>query len=169
MTALEFNSTIVNLMKILEPFALKLTKDNEAAQDLIQETAYKALINREKFSAGTNLKAWLYTIMKNIFINNYRRQVKRNTFIDTTDNQHFINSSKKNVIRNDALANFIMNDALEAIDNLTKEFKVPFMMHYEGYKYQEIADELGLPIGTVKSRIFFARKALKKELKTYQQ
>ena len=93
MTALEFSYTITQMAKALQPFAMKLTKDSEEANDLLQETLLKAYTNREKFSEGTNLKAWLYTIMKNTFITNYQRMVRRGTFIDTTDNLHFINSS----------------------------------------------------------------------------
>ena len=97
MTALEYSYTITQMTKSLKPFALKLTKDTEDANDLLQETLMKAYRNREKFSEGTNLKAWLYTIMKNTFITNYQRMVRRGTFIDTTDNLHFINSSDVNI------------------------------------------------------------------------
>ena len=93
MTTIEFNTAVVKLHKSLRPIALKLTRDMEEANDLMQETLLKAMANREKFTDGTNLKAWLYTIMKNTFITNYHRLVKRKTFIDTTDNLHFINSS----------------------------------------------------------------------------
>ena len=93
MTVLEYNHEIGLMTKSLKPFALKLTRDSEDANDLLQETLMKAYKNREKFSEGTNLKAWLYTIMKNTFITNYQRMMRRGTFIDTTDNLHFINTS----------------------------------------------------------------------------
>ena len=98
MTALEFSKTLNKMSRSLKPFALKLTRDLEAANDLLQETVMKAYVNREKFTEGTNLKAWLYTIMKNTFITNYQRSVRRNTFIDTTENLHYINSSVKLLI-----------------------------------------------------------------------
>jgi len=93
MTAIEFSHSLEQLTGSLKPFALKLTKDMEEANDLLQETLLKAFVNRDKFTQGTNLKAWLYTIMKNTFITNYQRMVRRGTFIDTTDNLHYINSS----------------------------------------------------------------------------
>ena len=114
MTALEFSYSLDKMSKSLKPFALKLTKDVEEANDLLQETILKAFTNRDKFTDGTNLKAWLYTIMKNTFITNYQRMVRRNTFIDTTDNLHYINSTS-NITENLAYATFTMKDVTEAI------------------------------------------------------
>ena len=148
----------------LNSFAFNLTKSTEDAQDLFQETAFRALTNKEKFRPGTNFKAWMFTIMKNIFINNYRKKVKANTIIDSTENLFYLNSGK-NVIHNNAGSNMLMGELKTMIDNLDESIRVPFMMHYRGFKYQEIADELELPLGTVKSRIFFARKALKAAIK----
>ena len=107
MTALEFTYSLKTLSKSLKPFALKLTRDDEDAKDLLQETVLKAFSNREKFTDGTNLKAWLFTIMKNTFITNYQRMVRRNTFIDTTENLHYINSSD-NITENLAFNSFAM-------------------------------------------------------------
>ncbi len=166
MTALEFSYTINNLSGSLRPFALRLTKDMEEANDLLQETILKAFSNRDKFTDGTNLKAWLYTIMKNTFITNYQRMVRKNTFIDTTDNLHYINSSE-NIIENMAYGKFAMKDINRAIEKLDDTYKVPFMMHFRGFKYYEIADKLNIPIGTVKNRIHIARKELKNMLKQY--
>lgn len=157
---MEFTTRLDQLSAILHSFAYNLTKDSEAARDLYQETAYRAIKNKEKFSPGTNFKAWLFTIMKNIFINNYRRKMKANTIIDTTDNQYYINSGK-NTVRNGAYSNIMLTELTRMVDGLDASTRIPFQMHYEGYKYQEIADELMLPLGTVKSRIFFARKELK--------
>jgi RNA polymerase sigma-70 factor (ECF subfamily) len=167
MTQIEFNSLVAESTKTLKPFAINLTRDSEAADDLLQETVYRALVNHDKFSEGTNLKAWLFTIMRNIFINNYRRMVKRNTIIDTTDNMYYLNSSAS-VTKNQAVNDFVMEDLQRAVTSLSDEYRVPFVMHYEGYKYHEIADHLKLPLGTVKSRIFFARKELKAFLKKMQ-
>jgi RNA polymerase sigma factor (sigma-70 family) len=166
MTALEFSYTLDKMSKSLKPFALKLTRDMEDANDLMQETVLKAFTNREKFTEGTNLKAWLYTIMKNTFITNYQRMVRKGTFVDTTDNLHYINSSGT-TIENNAYTGFALKDINLAIEELDDVHKGPFMMHYRGFKYHEIADKLGIPIGTVKNRIHIARKILKDRLKVY--
>ena len=166
MTALEFSFALSKMTPSLKPFALKLTKDVEEANDLLQETMLKAYTNRDKFADGTNLKAWLYTIMKNTFITNYQRLMRRNTFIDTTDNLHYINSSE-NTTQNLAFSKFAMADMNAAIDSLDDAYKVPFMMHFRGFKYHEIAERLGIPIGTVKNRIHIARKELKEMLQVY--
>jgi RNA polymerase sigma-70 factor (ECF subfamily) len=166
MTAIEFSYQLKQMSPSLKPFALKLTRDSEDANDLMQETMLKAYTNREKFATGTNLKAWLYTIMKNTFITNYQRMVRRNTFIDTTDNLHYINSSDS-TIHNLAFSNFTLSDIDEAITSLDDTYKVPFMMHFRGFKYHEIADRLAIPIGTVKNRIHIARKELKESLQNY--
>ena len=161
MTKLEFNRNFNSLEPSLKSFALNLTKDSEEAKDLYQETAFRAITNREKFRKGTNLKAWLFTIMKNIFINNYRKKSKKRTLFDSTDNLYYLNSSS-NSISNGAGTNLTMEELNTMIKNLDESIRTPFEMHYVGYKYQEIADHLQLPLGTVKSRIFFARKDLKK-------
>ncbi|PWJ42158.1 RNA polymerase sigma factor [Sediminitomix flava] len=167
MTALEFSFSLDQAQSSLKPFALKLTRDMEDANDLLQETMLKAYSNREKFSEGTNLKAWLYTIMKNTFITNYQRLSRRNTFIDTTENLHYINSSD-HVTQNMAYSHFALDDMNDAIEALDDVYKVPFMMHFKGFKYHEIADHLQIPIGTVKNRIHIARKELKTKLKVYK-
>lgn len=104
--------------------------------------------------------------MKNTFITNYQRMIRRGTFVDTTDNLHYINSGSVE-IENNANTNFAMDDISAAINKLDDVYKTPFMMHYRGFKYHEIADKLGIPIGTVKNRIHIARKELKSELKVY--
>lgn len=157
---MEFNNRLGVLTSILNSFAYNLTKNVEDAKDLYQETTYRALANRDKFQPDTNFKAWMFTIMKNIFINNYRKKVKQNTVLDHTDNQFFLNSSN-HAAPNSAEGTIMLQELNEMLSNLDDSVKVPFMMHYEGFKYQEIADELSLPLGTVKSRIFFARKELK--------
>lgn len=166
MSTIEFDSKFDHLTSSLNSFAYNLTKNQEDAKDLYQETAFRAMTNREKFRPGTNFKAWTFTIMKNIFINNYRKKVKRNTIIDTTENEFFLNSGDSSV-DNDAGRNILMDELGKMITSLDESIKTPFMMHYTGYKYQEIADQLELPLGTVKSRIFFARKALKSKIKSH--
>ncbi|MEM8524235.1 MAG: RNA polymerase sigma factor [Bacteroidota bacterium] len=160
MSTLEFDTKFDQMSTLLHSFAYNLTKNQEDAKDLYQETAFRAMTNREKFRPGTNFKAWLFTIMKNIFINNYRKKVKANTIMDSTDNMYYINSGK-NSIRNEGESNIMMKELNKMIEGLDDSIRIPFLMHYRGYKYQEIADHLELPLGTVKSRIFFARKELK--------
>lgn len=160
MSTIEFNTRFNDLKGMLHGFAYSLTKDFEDARDLYQETAYRVVKNKEKFTPGTNFKAWCFTIMKNIFINNYRKKVKVNMVIDRTDNNFYINSGKQTV-RNEGDANIMMDELEEMISGLEDGIRIPFLRHYQGFKYQEIADEMGLPLGTVKSRIFFARKELK--------
>lgn len=163
-----FNNELIGLKQNLEYFALHLTRNDEAAQDLLQDTFIKAITYRDKFVEKTNLKAWCYTIMKNTFINNYRRAVKANTIIDTTEDLYFLNLSRGA----DDTAPDTMHSTGEiqkTINALEDDYRIPFMMHHTGYKYKEIADHLNLPIGTVKSRIFLARKKLMEDLKDYRK
>lgn len=160
MSQYEFYTRFEQMSNLLNSFAYNLTKNAEDAKDLFQETAFRAMTNRDKFRPGTNFKAWLFTIMKNIFINNYRKKAKANTIMDSTDNMYYINSGK-NTINNQAESNIMMKELIKMIEELDDSVKIPFLMHYQGFKYQEIADQLDLPLGTVKSRIFFARKELK--------
>jgi RNA polymerase sigma factor (sigma-70 family) len=166
MTALEFNVALSKTSKSLKPFAMRLTKDHEDANDLLQDTMMKAFLNREKYADGTNLKAWLYTIMKNTFITNYQRMIRKNTFIDTTDNLHYLNNTE-NSIDNNAFSAFAMEDINHAVETLEEAYKMPFMMYFKGFKYHEIALKLHIPIGTVKNRIHIARKELKDKLYMY--
>ncbi|MGB1207378.1 MAG: RNA polymerase sigma factor [Chitinophagales bacterium] len=162
-----FNGSLIKMVNKLKPYAINLTKNIDEANDLLQETMYRALANKDKFKDGTNLKAWLFTIMRNIFINAYRRKSKYHTIIDTTDNLYYLNNTST-IIKNGAEGNFVLKDTQNAIEKLSDDYKVPFLMYFEGFKYQEIAKDLELPLGTVKSRIFFARKELKKRLNAYQ-
>lgn len=163
MSTIEFNNNFYQLKQVLESFAYNLTKNMEDAKDLYQETAFRAMSNRDKFRPGTNFKAWTLTIMKNIFINNYRKKAKKRTIFDSTDNNYYINSGS-NAINNKAETNILMDELNNMVENLDDSLRIPFEMHYIGYKYQEIADKLDLPLGTVKSRIFFARKELKNKI-----
>ena len=164
MTALEFYNKFDTMTPMLNSFAYNLTKSIEDAKDLYQETAFRAMTNREKFRTGTNFKAWLFTIMKNIFINNYRKKVKANTIMDSTDNNYYINSGKQ-TIRNNGESNIMMKELSNMIAHLEDGLRIPFMMHYEGFKYHEIAEAMNLPLGTGKRRMFFARKELKHLIK----
>jgi len=166
MSTLEFNQFLVSNAEFLRPFAINLTKDSEEANDLFQETMYKALANKDKYSVGTNIKAWLYTIMRNIFINNYRRKVKQNTIFDTSQTG-FLLDSKQTVVTNVAESNLRLKDIQVAIHNLPEIFRNPFLLYFDGFKYQEIANMLTEPLGTIKSRIHFARKLLRAQIQRF--
>ena len=166
MSQLEFHDRFEKMSALLQAFAYNLTKNSDDAKDLYQETAFRALINRDKFRPGTNFKAWLFTIMKNIFINNYRRKAKANTIMDSTDNLYFLNASAA-LTPNAAESSMMMKELTKMVISLEDSIRVPFLMHYQGYRYQEIADYLELPLGTVKSRIFFARKELKDQVQRH--
>jgi RNA polymerase sigma factor (sigma-70 family) len=167
MTALEFNHQLMVLQPKLGFFAKSLTADPEDAKDLIQETIYKALTNRDKFQGDKNLKAWVFTIMKNTFINNYRRNVRSNTLIDTTENSYFLNMRTESVFQApEAMHN--EKEIRKAISELPEDYRIPFEMHTKGYKYKEIAEYLEQPLGSVKSKIFFARRRLMDRLKDFR-
>jgi len=167
MSSNDFNTELIGLSNSLEFFALSLTRNDEDAKDLVQETMVKAITYRDKFVEKTNLKAWCYTIMKNTFINNYRRAIKANTIIDQTEDLYFLNSkrSEDGTVPDSALA---YKEIRSKVDALEDDYRIPFEMHNKGYKYKEIADYLDLPIGTVKSRIFLARRRLMDQLKEYK-
>ena len=148
----------------LRAFSLKLTGNSVDAEDLYQDTAVRIITNAEKYKQGTNFKAWAVTIMRNIFINNYRKKVRRNMIIDQTPNNYYLNSGDQTVT-NEGERTVAFNELISMVDRLPEEFKKPFMMAYQGYKYEEISEELGSPLGTIKSRIFFARKKLQKMYK----
>ena len=159
MTTQEFTHQLTSMSDHLERFALSLTSNPEDASDLTQETYLKALTNKDKYTEYTNFKAWIFTIMKNTFINNYRRSVRENTTFDNTADLYYLNSSQSSSVPTPE-SEYSADEIINTIDRLDDEFKIPFRMHHEGYKYKEIADELDLKIGTVKSRIFFSRKKL---------
>jgi RNA polymerase sigma factor (sigma-70 family) len=163
MTAIEFNYQLTSLQDSLERYAYSLTTNREDAHDLLQETFVKAISYRDKYADDTNLKAWTFTIMKNTFINNYRRMVKANTTFDNTEDLYYLNQDTGTVKENPE-STLSAKEIEHKIEQLEEDFRIPFNMHLQGYKYKEIADNLGLKIGTVKSRIFFTRKRLMEAL-----
>ncbi|MBG0860219.1 MAG: RNA polymerase sigma factor [Bacteroidales bacterium] len=166
MTTFEFNSSLIGMKPNLQRFAMSLTSDRDTALDLVQDTYLKAITYKDKFVDFTNLKAWVFTIMKNTFINNYRRNIKENTIIDGTQDLYYLNQPyDKGSISPES--SYAEAEILKAINSLDDEFRIPFQMHLDGYKYKEIADKLSLKIGTVKSRIFFTRQKLMLMLKDY--
>jgi len=163
MSTSEFGLLLDKQNGFLRQLALKLTKHFDDAEDLIQDTYYKALKNKDKYTPGTNLKGWLYTIMKNTFINNYRKSKLQNTFVDETDNKYFIDQGLNNRVAY-ADAEVDQEYIMKQIDSIEKNYVEAFMMHFNGYKYEEIAEILAIPLGTVKSRIFLARKKMMEKL-----
>ncbi len=166
MSSVEFDRMLMSNAEFLKPFAVTLTHDTEEAKDLFQETLYRALSNKDKYHVGTNIKAWLYTIMRNIFINNYRRKAKQTTIFDSTPNEYLLNLNQ-GAIANEAIAGINLKEVQQAIYNLPEIFRNPFLLYFDGFKYHEIADMLGEPLGTIKSRIHFARKLLKTQIQRY--
>jgi len=163
MTAMEFNYKLTGLEDKLKRFALSLTSNHEDAVDLVQETFLKALTHREQFAEDTNLKAWTFTILKNTFINNYRKAIKRNTTFDNTKDLYFLNGSNENAgAKTDSAIH--VKEIKKGMESLPDDFKIPLQMYISGFKYKEIAENLDVNIGTVKSRIFFSRKKLMKVL-----
>lgn len=143
----------------LRAFSLALTQSEADANDLYQDTVYKVISNAEKFRQGTNFKAWAVTIMRNLFINNYRKKMRRNTLLDQTPNNYFIDSNQINN-PNEGETDATYQELLKMVGQLPDDLRIPFWMAYQGYKYEEISQKLGSPLGTIKSRIFFARRKL---------
>ena len=128
MSTIEFCTRFDQMTPVLNTFAYNLTKNSEDAKDLYQETAFRAITNKEKFRVGTNFKAWLFTIMKNIFINNYRKKMKANTIMDSTDNDFYINSGK-NIVSNQGESNIMMKELQRMIKGLDKTIKAVSYTH----------------------------------------
>lgn len=164
-----FNTSLIGLQGSLERFALSLTADRDDARDLLQETFLKALSYSDKFQEETNLKAWTFTIMRNTFINRYRKNLKRKVMNGQDDQMLNVFNFLKQVDPDTPERVLVYDEIKRFVDNLDDEFRIPFKMHTSGYKYREIADALELKIGTVKSRIFFARKKLMISLKDYDR
>lgn len=148
-------------------FALKLTTNREEAHDLVQETTLKALNNEEKFVDNTNFSGWMMTIMRNIFINNYRKRVRENTVVDVTEDLYHLNVSQDSGIDTPDGA-FAASEISSILASFPEDYRKPFSMHVAGYKYEEISERLSMPLGTVKSRIFFTRKRMREILKDYR-
>ena len=157
----------MNLQSNLLNFAFMLTSNRDDAYDLLQDTTLKALDNEDKYAENTNFKGWVFTIMRNIFINNYRRSVRSATVVDTTDNLYHLNLSQESGSETPE-ESYGAGEITAAINEFSDEYRIPFSMHVAGYKYNEIADHMNLPLGTVKSRIFFARKKLQERFASYK-
>ena len=162
-----FQTNLMNLQDNMMNFALMLTSNRDDAMDLLQDTTLKALDNQDKYADNTNFKGWVFTIMRNIFINNYRRASRTATVVDTTENLYFLNLSQDSGLETPEGA-FGAGEIAAAINEFSDDFRIPFTMHVQGYKYNEIAEKMDLPLGTIKSRIFLARKRLQQRFVDYR-
>ena len=162
-----FQERLLKLQDNLLNFAYMLTANREEAEDLLQDTTLKALDNRDKYIDNINFKGWVFTIMRNIFINNYRRMVRNQTVVDRTEDLFHLNLPQESGFDTPD-GTYTIKEIRRAINSFPDEYRVPFAMHIAGYKYHEIATHLGLPLGTVKSRIFFARQKLQSIVKDYK-
>ena len=162
-----FKQRLLGLQGNLLNFAYQLTTNREEAQDLLQDTTLKALDNEEKYVDNVNFKGWIFTIMRNIFINNYRQTVRKATVIDQTEDLYHLNISQESGLSTPE-GSYAVKEISSVLDEFTDDYRIPFNMYVAGYKYNEIAEKMNLPLGTIKSRIFFARKRLRKRLQDYR-
>ena len=165
-TKQSFQERLIGLQGNMLSFAYQLTTDRELAEDLLQDTTLKALDNEDKYVDNVNFKGWIFTIMRNIFINNYRQNVRKATVIDQTEDLYHLNICQDSGLNTPEGA-FAVKEITTTLNAFPEEYRIPFNMFVAGYKYNEIADKLDLPLGTVKSRIFCARKKLREELSDY--
>ncbi len=167
MDAVTFEKELLVVRPKLYNYACQLTMCVEDAEDLLQETCLKIWTNAEKFITEQNFKGWAFTIMKNIFINDYRKNAKRKQINDSTPNDYFLNLT--NVYAQETPDGTLSEKEIRNIVNkFNEELRTPFKYYLAGYEYKEIAETMGIPLGTVKSRIFFARKKLQKMLKDFR-
>lgn len=161
MTNAQFLTQFNVVERILFAYALRLTKTYEDAEDLMQETRLRAYKHRDRFAVGTNFKGWTTTIMRNAYINRYRK-MKNRRHVSAPVEDYLYAVENKAAVCNGGEAKMNMDALKGKLMAISHIYRVPFLMFYQGYEYSEIAAHLGIPIGTVKSRIFLARKRLKK-------
>lgn len=162
-----FQTRLLGLQNNLLNFAYQLTANREQAQDLLQDTTLKALDNEDKYVDNVNFKGWIFTIMRNIFINNYRQNARKATVIDQTEDLYHLNISQDSGLSTPE-GSYAVKEISLALNSFSDDYRIPFNMFVAGYKYNELAEKMNLPLGTVKSRIFFARKTLREQLKDYR-
>lgn len=161
----DFTNQLSALSPTLRAFTRRFTTNREESQDLVQDTLMKALLYKDKFREDTNLKGWLFTIMRNTFINNYRKHQRARTSPDFSKDQHVLHVRDEHTFSSPE-RQFEYADAWTKIEFVREELLLPFKMHTSGYKYNEIAEHLGIPMGTVKNRIFQARKEIQRLLES---
>ncbi|MDR1938162.1 MAG: RNA polymerase sigma factor [Tannerellaceae bacterium] len=163
MNALQFQKNLLSIQENMRNFALLLTSNQDDAADLLQETALKVLDNKDKFIDNVNFKGWVLTVMRNIFINDYHRIVREQIMIEPNSGFDGLNVIDETGIEH-ADYTIQLQEMNRAVNKLNHDLKKPFNLYVKGYSYAEISRKLGIPLGTVKSRIFFARRELQKEL-----
>ncbi len=159
MTSNEFMNLSNPLKSILFAFAMKLTKNRDDAKDLFQETMLRAFAHKESFVANTNFKAWISTIMRNNFMSEYRKRRSRNNIELKLEEQGAFPMQYS--VNNEGGSNLVMKEYDLMFKTINESQRRPFELFFKGYGYKEISQKLGMPIGTVKSRIFFARRKMK--------
>lgn len=167
MTTETFQDKLLSIQRNLLNFAYTLTSNREDAYDLLQDTTLKALDNEDKYVENTNFKGWVFTIMRNLFINNYRRQARSAVFVDSSDDLYILNFSQESGIESPE-GSVAAHEIIDILSTFSDDLRVPFSMFLSGYKYSEIAQTVGLPLGTIKSRIFMARRKLRDSLPGYR-
>lgn len=163
----KFQNDLMRLQSNLLNFAYMLTSNRDDAYDLLQDTTLKALDNEAKYAENTNFKGWVFTIMRNIFINNYRKSARENTMVDTSEDLYHLNLKQDSGLETPDGA-YAVKEISEILAGFPEDCREPFSLHVAGYKYEEISERLSMPLGTVKSRIFFTRKRLREILKDYR-
>lgn len=167
MNSSKFQDRLLDLQDNLLNFAYMLTSNREEAKDLLQDTTLKALDNEDKYIDNVNFKGWVFTIMRNIFINNYRKTQRDQTYVDQTDNLFYLNKNESDepvTVDN----GYDLKEMNSIVNALPQEYRIPFLMYVSGFKYREIADKMDLPLGTIKSRIHSTRQRLQEELKDFR-
>lgn len=162
-----FQSRLLALQNNLLSFAYTLTCNRDDAYDLLQDTTIKALDSQEKYVDNTNFKGWVFTIMRNLFINNYRASVRASVVVDRSDDLYTLNLSQESGLETPE-GSMTEGEIIKALNSLAAEYREPFSMFLQGYRYSEIARHFGIPLGTIKSRIFVARKRLQSMLTDYR-
>lgn len=167
MVSKTFQAKLLEIQNNMLNFAYTLTSNRDDAYDLLQDTTLKVLDNEEKYVDNVNFKGWVFTIMRNLFINNYRKASRKATVSDTSEDLYLLNLPQDSGYETPDGA-MAVQEIHRVIDSFSDDYRVPFSMHISGYKYAEIAEKTGLPLGTVKSRIYFARQRLQTQLKDFR-
>lgn len=163
MSSNQFRAKLLAIQSNLYNFAYTLTTNRDDANDLLQDTTLKVLDNEEKYVDNINFKGWAFTIMRNLFINHYRKRSRCNVISDSSDDLYLLNMPQDSGYETPEGAISVI-EIHKVIDSFSDDYRIPFSMHLQGYKYAEIAEHTGLPLGTVKSRIYFARQRLQTAL-----
>lgn len=162
-----FETRLLSIQRNMLNFAYALTSNRDDAYDLVQDTTLRALDNEDKFVENSNFKGWVFTIMRNLFINNYRREKNTNVINDTSDDLYMLNMSQESSVETPEGAISVL-EIREMLHSFNDDLRIPFTMYLSGYHYAEIAEHMNMPIGTVKSRIYLARKRLQSQLADFR-